>query len=255
MHAILGMAASDLMQHDTSLVAAAMAHRVKAIKAIKKTLTDVPKANTFEEGNALLATCYALTFQSVSLDDGMAEYMTFIRGIIIVAIQMFLKGARILFRDFIGDDQLELVKPHMEHLPLINPAWSDAATAAVRGLAPLCTGAVEHGYYELLLQIVESLSVSSFEGTPKIWILLIHLISFHLFLFSCFFLSLFFFLFPFFLSFFLKFLFIYTNKGRQNQLTKVSRATTRGGCSFRTTSSNRWWTRRIRSSSSWPRTG
>lgn len=53
MHAILGLAASDLMSQDPSLVTFAMSHRLKAIRAIKKTLSEVPKSNTFEEGNAL----------------------------------------------------------------------------------------------------------------------------------------------------------------------------------------------------------
>jgi len=164
MHAILGLAASDLMQNDPSLVAAAMIHRVKAIKAIKKTLADVPKANTFEEGNALLATCFALTFQSVCLDDGMAEYMTFIRGVVIVAIQMYMKGAKFMFHDFLGDDQTEMLRPLMEQIPPINRSWSEAAVAAVLQLEPLCTGDVERAYYELLLQMANSLTVNSFEA-------------------------------------------------------------------------------------------
>ena len=97
MHAILGYAASELICQDASLVAPAMAHRLKAIKAVKKSLAEAPKANTFEEGNALMATCFALTFQSVLLDDGMVEYMTFIRGIIIVAIQMCMSLRTLFF--------------------------------------------------------------------------------------------------------------------------------------------------------------
>ncbi len=53
MHAILGLAASDLIKQDPSLVTSVMVHRLKAIKAIKKTLNDVRKMDTFEEGNAL----------------------------------------------------------------------------------------------------------------------------------------------------------------------------------------------------------
>lgn len=164
MHALLGLAASELMQHDSSLVAPAIAHRVKAIKAIKKTLASTPKASTFEEGNALLATCYALTFQSVALDDGMAEYMTFVRGVLVVAIQMYVEDARFLFHDFLGDDQLELVRPSMERLPLIDRAWSEAARSAVLALEPLCTREVERGYYDMLLQIADALLVSSYDG-------------------------------------------------------------------------------------------
>src|SRR6188474_3498315 len=120
MHAILGLAASDLINEDPSLVAAAMAHRIKAIKAIKKSLSEMPKnSSTYEEANALVATCFALTFQSVMLDDGLAEYMTFIRGILIVGMQMWIKGLRPIFANLMGQESQNLLAPIMETLPLI----------------------------------------------------------------------------------------------------------------------------------------
>ncbi|KAI0406301.1 C6 zinc finger protein [Xylaria palmicola] len=164
MHAILGLAASDLMLHDPSLVTFAMAHRLKAIKAIKKTLTDVPKTNAFEEGNALLATCYALTFQSVMLDDGMAEFMTFCRGIVIVAIQMYCKGAKFIFSNFLGDDQLASLQPLMEAVPPIRKDWTDMAATSIAALEPLCKQQVEVEYYQLLTNIANSLYTSSFQA-------------------------------------------------------------------------------------------
>ncbi|KAK6845123.1 hypothetical protein PG995_015233 [Apiospora arundinis] len=150
MHAMLGLAASDLLCKDASLLPFAMAHRVKAIKAIKKTLNEVPKHSNssgsgtnnnnhgnnstfFEEGNALMATCFALTFQSVLLDDGMAEFMTFCRGVVLVAIQMYCKGARFLFTNWVGKDEMALLQPLMETVPPIRPDWVDAALAGVRG--------------------------------------------------------------------------------------------------------------------------
>ncbi|KAL8366112.1 hypothetical protein RB595_004743 [Gaeumannomyces hyphopodioides] len=155
MHAILGLAASDLAKDDPTLYEAAMSHRLKAIKAVKRALADSPRrprqqrrqqqqqasgsgaAFSSDEGNALLATCYALTFQSVMLDDGMAEYMTFIRGIIIVVVQMYTRGARFLFSNFIADEQDAILKPLMDRVPMINRAWAEGAVAAVAGLEPL----------------------------------------------------------------------------------------------------------------------
>ncbi|KAL8281812.1 hypothetical protein RB597_009498 [Gaeumannomyces tritici] len=175
MHAVLGLAASDLAQDDPSLYEAAMSHRLKAIKAVKKALADSPRrarqqrqqqqqqANsssssssgggggggggsfTSDEGNALLATCYALTFQSVLLDDGMAEYMTFIRGIIIVMIQMYTSGARFLFSNFVGDEQDAILKPLMDRVPMIDRRRAEAAAAAVAGLEPLVAAAALPG--------------------------------------------------------------------------------------------------------------
>jgi hypothetical protein len=152
------------MVQDPGLVTFAMAHRLKAIKAIKKTLTNVPKTNTFEEGNALLATCFALTFQSVMLDDGMAEFMTFCRGIVIVAIQMYCKGAKFIFFNFLGDEKNNELQPLMEVIPPIEQSWTDMAVANIATLRPLCEQQVEIEYHQHLADIAGALYSSSFMG-------------------------------------------------------------------------------------------
>ncbi|KAI2634238.1 hypothetical protein GGS26DRAFT_552937 [Hypomontagnella submonticulosa] len=165
MHAILGLAASDLMAQDPSLVTFAMAHRLKAIKAIKKTLNQVPKSKGFEEGNALVATCFALTFQSVVLDDGMAEFMTFCRGIVIVAIQMWCKGAKFIFSNLEGNGSTTLLRPFIEALPPIRRDWVDGAVAGVRALEPLCADLpVETEYYRYLQEMTEALYTSAYRA-------------------------------------------------------------------------------------------
>lgn len=164
-HAILGLAASDLMVHDPSLVTFAMAHRLKAIKAIKKTLTNVPKTNTFEDGNALIATCFALTFQSVMIDDGMAEFMTFCRGIVIVAIQMHCKGARFLFTNLSQDNsQVPMLQPLIESLPPVRHEWIDMAVANIVALRPLCQLQVQIEYHQLITDVANALYSSPFQG-------------------------------------------------------------------------------------------
>ena len=153
MHAILGYSASELMSRtDPALAEAAMTHRLKAIKAIQRALSTTttptltcnppasPSNDLFEEGNALMATCFALTYQSVLLADGMAEYMTFIRGIVLVAIRMYCKGAKLLFGNLLGEKQLEAVQPHMEVLGLIDQGWVERAVSGVEGLRGLVEG-------------------------------------------------------------------------------------------------------------------
>lgn len=162
MHAVLGLAASDLMTQDPSLVTFAMMHRVKAINAIKRSLNDGPKMDTFEEGNALMATCFALTFQSIVLDDGMAEFMTFCRGIALVSMQMHYKGVKFLFSNLQHLDTSAILKPHMDALPLVRRDWVDMAVAAIRGLEPLCTQPVEFEYYRIILEIAEALYTDSY---------------------------------------------------------------------------------------------
>lgn len=127
--------------------------------------SSAPGTPMFEEGNALMATCFALTFQSVALDDGMAEYMTFIRGIIVVAIQMYLKGARIMFRNLLGNDQTELLRPAIEPMSAIDRRWSMAALSAIQNLAPLCVGDnVATHYHALVVEMAEALLVSPMEA-------------------------------------------------------------------------------------------
>ncbi|OAA43852.1 C6 transcription factor [Metarhizium rileyi] len=165
MHAILGFAASDLAPVDSSFVQAAMNHRIKAIKAIKKRLSESARSQTsYEESNALVATCFALTFQSVSLEDGLAEYMTFIRGILIVGMQMMFKGIKPVFEQLFEDQQNEMMEPYLRDLPLIQRGWADAAIEAISKLQPLCVEPVEVEYYGQLLGIAEKLNMSSFEA-------------------------------------------------------------------------------------------
>ncbi|KAH7366861.1 C6 zinc finger protein [Plectosphaerella cucumerina] len=183
MHAILGLAACDLAEQEQEpfLLQLAMGHRVKAIRAIKKALAEMPRRSvTHEEANALIATCFALTFQSVAFDDGMAEFMTFIRGIIIVGMQMWMRGFRPMFANLVGSDASAILRPYMADLPLIDQTWADMATAAVEGLRALCRSSVEIEYHGMLMDIVMALRTSSWSAYGGIqkqygwWIMLPH---------------------------------------------------------------------------------
>lgn len=173
MHSILGYSASELIQTDPSLANAALTHRVKAIRSIKKRLSESGRGEmTYEESNAMVASCFALTFQSTKLDDGLAEYMTFIRGIAIVAMQMGFRGIKPVFPTLFEDNQNEILQPYMEDLPLIQRGLADAAAASIQGLRPLCTTPLELEYLQKLQEIVEQLYINSFEGkNPHVYLI------------------------------------------------------------------------------------
>lgn len=111
-----------------------------------------------------MAACFALTFQSVRMDDGMAEFMTFCRGVAIVAMQMYCKGCTFIFRKWMGDEQQALLKPLMEVVPLIPKGWTDMAVVAIDALEPLCKHQVEVEYHQHLKEWVRTLYVNSFQG-------------------------------------------------------------------------------------------
>ncbi|KAK3988135.1 C6 zinc finger protein [Cladorrhinum sp. PSN332] len=234
MHAILGYAASSLSDSTVSsdsnelkasLLTSAMSHRLKAIKAIKKCLSESGgspnnsnnsssiknnennnsnnnnnkvkvkkcggegggkgggKGLLSEEGNALMATCFALTYQSVLLDDGMVEYMTFIRGIVIVAIQMYvaagggdLTRSKMLFGELLGEQESQRrLEPHMKEVGLVRREWVDAAVDGIDGLEALVLQvqvmlgpeeeeSVEREYWKFLSKMAGSLYVSSWKA-------------------------------------------------------------------------------------------
>ncbi|KAF7549452.1 hypothetical protein G7Z17_g6371 [Cylindrodendrum hubeiense] len=181
MHSLLGFSASQLIASDPSVTMAAMNHRIKAIKAIKKRLAETSNTTiSYEEANAMVATCYALTFQSVSLEDGLAEYMTFIRGIMIVGIQMMFRGIKPIFGNMIEQDQDAILEPYMENLPLIQKTWADTALEAVTNLKALCHEQVEIEYQQALVEIVQNLYVNSWDAYKSYtkqygwWMLLPH---------------------------------------------------------------------------------
>jgi hypothetical protein len=165
MHAILGFSASELMRNDPSILPSAMNHRIKAIRAIKKRLAETTKSSmNYEEANAMVATCFALTFQSVSLDDGLAEYLTFIRGIMIVGMQMMFRGIKPMFDNMFEQEQDALLEPLMQGLPLIPKGFTDSAIEALTNLRPLCAEEVELEYHQHLMTMVEKLYVNSWDG-------------------------------------------------------------------------------------------
>lgn len=109
-----------------------------------------------------VATCFALTFQSVILDDGMTEFMTFIRGIVLVSMQMVTKGTRPLFSNLQQSDPQKLLKPIIESIPPISSTFIMSASHSIRGLAELCRSDLEIQYQQFLVGIVDALPTSSY---------------------------------------------------------------------------------------------
>jgi hypothetical protein len=166
---MLALSASDIdaasSQHSPELTQSAMSHRVLAIKFLNRALS--PGLHTFEEGNAMLATCYALVFQSIMMDEGHAEYLTFIRGAVLVSLQMCSKGLKFLFHNLLDNDELEKLRPHFQGTPANDLGPVDAAHASLEAFRPLCKREHEKEFHGCLLEIVHNLFLSSRDGTKS----------------------------------------------------------------------------------------
>jgi hypothetical protein len=161
---MLGLAASDIASHtdDKDLALTAITHRVKSIESLNAAVRR--GLASFEQGNAMLATCFALLFQSTLLNDGLGEYMSFIRGCIAIGIQMATKGFSFVFTGLWGDDQLKIIDPVLNKAPLIESKVVSSACRSLEKMTPLCKTKVELDMLGLLLSMARNLVTSSRDG-------------------------------------------------------------------------------------------
>jgi hypothetical protein len=164
LHAILALGATDLAcpTLDSDLMLAGIVHRVKAIEALNKAVSR--GIQTIEEGNAMIGTCFALLFQSVMMNDGLAEYMAFIRGIVAIGIHMEMNKMKFLFHHLWNDEQMQLIDGMLYETPLINPDVARAACRSLEKMAPLCTTELEIRLYGRLLEMARTCITSSRDG-------------------------------------------------------------------------------------------
>ncbi|KIN03092.1 hypothetical protein OIDMADRAFT_160662 [Oidiodendron maius Zn] len=163
LHAMLALSASDIeaasSQHSPELAQSAIFHRVLAIKSLNRALPT--GLQTFEEGNALLATSFILLYQSTLMDEGLYEYLTFVRGCVLVPLQMGCRGLKFLFENLLSDDEIEKTRPYMQAMPAIDVRFVDAAYASLENFGPLCEREAEKKMHGYLLEIVRSFYLSS----------------------------------------------------------------------------------------------
>lgn len=140
----------------------ALTHRVKAISALNSAVAR--GIQSYEEGNAMLATCFSLLFQSCLLEDGLMEYMMFIRGTVSIGFSMGARRMKFIFERIFDDQQLNQVDPSMHAAPLINADVVASACRSFERFKHLCKRKVEIDVYVILSGIANSLITSSRDG-------------------------------------------------------------------------------------------
>jgi hypothetical protein len=169
---MLALSASDLASgkehtpEGSQLISTALGHRVKAISALNCAIS--VGLDRFEQANAMLATCFALLFQSTLLDDGLIEYMTFFRGTIALSIQMGCRRMKFLFQNLFGDQGFKKIDSAISSTPLIKPEVVAAACRSFERFSHLCRSKVETEVYTILYGIAQSLRASSRDGKSSL---------------------------------------------------------------------------------------
>jgi hypothetical protein len=164
---MLALSASDIEassnEHSSELAQSAIFHRILAIKYFNRALSTC--LHTFEERNAILATCFILLYQSTLIDEGLSEYLTFVRGCVLIPLQLAGKDLRLLFQNLLSDEGIEKTRPYLQDLQAIDLKSVDAAYASLERLGPLCEREAEKRMHERMLDLVRCFYLSSCDGT------------------------------------------------------------------------------------------
>ncbi|KAH8804929.1 hypothetical protein F5884DRAFT_797710 [Xylogone sp. PMI_703] len=159
MHAILGLAASHLeLLTGADYHTSALSHRLKAIKGSNDAIVNGLQSGS--DADALLATCYALTFQSAYMSDGLPDFLQMVRGCSILSNQLKMEN---LLMSFVKASQyhFEFIKNRVEGFPLIHPELVHGADISVQALCLLCDEEATRKMHQMLTSVVNALQVSS----------------------------------------------------------------------------------------------
>ncbi|KAH7401663.1 hypothetical protein BKA66DRAFT_112360 [Pyrenochaeta sp. MPI-SDFR-AT-0127] len=156
-HSILALAASHLDAVSNSGVAEqAIQHRILAVKSLNEALSVPPKTRC--ERDARMAAALALAFQSSHLQDGMAEFLTMVRGCNLIAGDEALMNPDSAFHAFREDGHLQTMRSRIgtSQLNCVNREDLDHAAMSLRDVEVLNMSDWERMYWEILVRTVDN---------------------------------------------------------------------------------------------------
>ena len=162
MHAILGLAASHLeLTTGAELRSAAIQHRVLAIKGSNTAISKTRRNGA--DADALLASCYALTFQSAYMRDGLLEFFQMVRGCSLLSEQLRSENIPMVF--FLTEkDHFQYMEDKLLDLPAIKKELVDDAEKSLAALPSLFDQPCHSHFYLLLVAVIDELKLGSLGG-------------------------------------------------------------------------------------------
>lgn len=167
MHAILALGATHLsrIRDDRDYNNEALAHRVQAIAGLNCAIAQTTRESG--ESDAMLATCYALTFQSSYMADALIDFIAFIRGCALVTDRIRRDGVRTFF-NLQPDWHLRCIEPRLQRVPQIDRYISQSGVDALQRMEPILPeSGTERAFHLALREVLETLLISAREGYLK----------------------------------------------------------------------------------------
>lgn len=148
MHAVLSLGATHYAlttQTNSQYAPMAIAHRGKALQLLSTALANVDRCTTAEL-DGILATCYALVFQSYYMSDGLMDFAIMVRGCGMVTNHMQSKLKRSgMFRLQTREQVVAMVTPSLPKHPY---AHQEVLRTCLENLDKLSTLLQSHGEQE-----------------------------------------------------------------------------------------------------------
>jgi hypothetical protein len=162
MHAVLGFAASHLeLLTGVDLNITAISHRIQAIKGSTVALSKTNRSG--DDGDALVASCYLLAFQSLDIKEGIVELLHFIRGWGLLWNQLLYEKVPITF-PLTSESVHEFMKPRLVALPDIDPELLQSAEKSLSELRLIIYKPVHALFHGLFVECITAVKQSALFG-------------------------------------------------------------------------------------------
>lgn len=173
MHAILSLGASHLSRlTGIDYRKESLTHRGQAIAGLNKALSQ--KAQHYGESDAMLAACYALTFQASYMGDGLEDFITMVRGCALTTEKIRREDVPTAF-NLQPDWHFKVMAPRLASLPPVNHTLLEEGIAALEDIQPYLENDVDSDFHGALTDVISSLLASpqsgymQFVGVYAVW--------------------------------------------------------------------------------------
>ena len=154
MHAILSLGAthlSSITPDGAKYNDLAIAHRGKALRGLGQALDNGDKCNKADL-DLLLATSYALIFQSRYMADGLVDFAVMVRGCEILTCRILSKYQESHIFKLLGpEDTFAYVASHIPHTPYSDPSALEISIETLGQIQPLLYSNSHRVTYQALL--------------------------------------------------------------------------------------------------------
>ena len=178
MHAILSLGASHLSRlTGMDYRRESLVHRGHAIGGLNHALSQISRA--YGESDAMLASCYALTFQASYMGDGLADFITMVRGCALTTEKIQQDNSPTAF-NLQPNWHYKFMEPKLDNLPSVDPILLEEGYSSLERIREYVSSDMEIDFHAVLIEVVASLQLSSasgymaFLGVYEVWYDLCH---------------------------------------------------------------------------------